>query len=840
MRNLQSNKAKGSITVFLSLILLLILSLLCTIIEGARVATARVFADRALAVAMDSLLADYYGPLWEEYHVFGYYPGEISKAEAKKKMEEMLEESMSYTFKPYKDLPANMKGGTELYGIATEETNISEDVSLVEYNGEIMINQAVAYEKYKVAGNLTEVFLDKMSLLETPEKVNYILEEKQKAETELVKIDRGILKLMNLYDGIRTNEQGIEQSKEGRIKVNTNFIKKICYIEITMKNVGINHPDVFQAQQDNYCNPNAYFQIIEDNVSQLVQSEERLITLHDKYQLELTNLEKEEEVAGKLEAIENKSAQVNQSLVDCKESIKRIEATLDTLKEEIFNENKQANLLLDTIQANHLSLTKLISDIKPLLQKARIVIDDINKTSSKAAPLIKEYEELLLSEKESISEELYAGLLEGLNDLKTYQGTELEGYNFTLMTDILNANMECLTSVGNQLTLAQEGVGDKEYTDALTTYQKAKQIMEQYRIDGLTLDYSSLVLNQTEPDNILETVSDLLQGGISSFVIDPDKVSDAVLTSMDQLPSKQEGYITDQDPLDILTDLMDKALSSTKEVQKESIYNKINNNISMPDLLLDELEKAAKKLLYVQYLTDHFGSYQVNEGEEVQQKPSILKYELEYLISGGDSDQENIASVITKIVLVRAVLDFGSILGDKTKRAEAKLLAAALVGFTGLPILVGITQMMLLFAWAVAEALLDTSAILSGKELPIFKKLIEIKLYEIFLISREFLEQKVSRMTEDSSLTFSYSDYLKVFLLTKDSNLLSYRSMDLIQENINLRYQLDNFLLKNCLFGYKAEVNFIIKKKFTSLPFVGQQLNNAKDFIYITNKTYSY
>ena len=64
-------KEEGTITVFLSLILLLILSLLFTMIEGARVNTAKVFAERALTAAMDSTLAEYYGPLWEEYHIFG-------------------------------------------------------------------------------------------------------------------------------------------------------------------------------------------------------------------------------------------------------------------------------------------------------------------------------------------------------------------------------------------------------------------------------------------------------------------------------------------------------------------------------------------------------------------------------------------------------------------------------------------------------------------------------------------------------------------------------------------------------------------------------------------------
>ena len=63
-------KKDGSITVFLTLILLLILSLIMTILEGARISVAQVFAERALITSMDSLLAEYYRPLFDEYHIF--------------------------------------------------------------------------------------------------------------------------------------------------------------------------------------------------------------------------------------------------------------------------------------------------------------------------------------------------------------------------------------------------------------------------------------------------------------------------------------------------------------------------------------------------------------------------------------------------------------------------------------------------------------------------------------------------------------------------------------------------------------------------------------------------
>ncbi len=836
---MQSGKENGSITVFLSLILILVLALLCTIIEGARVATARVFADRALAASMDSVLADYYGPLWEEYHVFGYYTGDVSRTEAKEQIGETLEETMSYTFTPNKDL-SDISGATEYYGISTEEMNLTQQVSLVEYNGAIMKNQAIAYEKYGAIGDMAEIFLDKLSLLEEPKKVAYLMEEKQKAETELVKIDRGILKLMNLFDGIRTNDQGIEQNNKGGLKVDAYFVKKIHYGEITMEEVGINHPEVFGAVQNYYCNPEDYFQIIEDNMTQIASLEAQRATLQGEYQIKLAELEEERTVEASLEAIENKSVFVLQSLKECKKIIENMETDAAKLQAELSVINNQTEELIKVILKNHKQLSELVNKIMPLLKDSIKAIDDIRETSEKAAPFLFDYEELLMSEQENLSDEIFDGLLEGLDDLKAYQSIEDDGYDFIAMQGQLQENLDCLTTVEKQLEQAKQEVNTKRYRESMDTFKTANQMLEQYKIEELTIDYSTLVFNQTESQNILEVVSDLLQFGITSYVMDPDKISEAELTETNKLPSKREDYVKEQNQLEILKGLMNIALINSKEAQAEGFFGDLNTKTSVPDVLMNGVEQAAQKLLYLQYLTEHFGSYQVIEEDRNQQKPSVLKYEQEYLIGGNDTDRENLSSIITKIVLVRALLDFGKILGDQEKRAETRLLAASLVGFTGLPILIGIVQIMLLFAWAVAEALLDAAALLSGKELPIIKNKIELQLYEIVLINREFLMQKVSHMTEGSALTFSYNDYLKVFLLTQDSNLLSYRSMDLIQKNINLRYQLDNFLLSNCLFGYQVEATFHIDSKFLSFSFLPRQFTTTQGYLVTCKKAHSY
>jgi hypothetical protein len=153
---------------------------------------------------------------------------------------------------------------------------------------------------------------------------------------------------------------------------------------------------------------------------------------------------------------------------------------------------------------------------------------------------------------------------------------------------------------------------------------------------------------------------------------------------------------------------------------------------------------------------------------------------------------------------------------------EALAAATALVGFTGLPILISITKTVLLIVWSFAEALVDVCALLQGKEVPVLKKSFVLTLPEMFLLNRNYLQSKVS-MLEQSRLSLSYPDYLYLFLLLKNKKELAYHAMDLIQENINLRYD-DIFRFSDCLYGFQVKAEFSTANKFIAVPMIKNYL----------------
>jgi hypothetical protein len=273
----------------------------------------------------------------------------------------------------------------------------------------------------------------------------------------------------------------------------------------------------------------------------------------------------------------------------------------------------------------------------------------------------------------------------------------------------------------------------------------------------------------------------------------------------------------------------------------QSLFENFDGGSQILSLAQKGVNEAAEHILYQEYLKEHFAMYSVEDGSASAKKPSALTYEQEYLLAGKLSDQENLSSVISRIVFLRTILDFVTILGDSAKRNEARVAAAALVGFTGLPFLVSITQVILLLCWSFAEALLDVSALMMGKEVPVIKNKTILQLPEIFMINRNFLESKAKAVTDTKQLSVSYQDYLRVFLLMKSKKELVYRSADLMQENIAIRYNEKNFDINNCLYGFEASADFTIKPKFIAVSYIKNFLNiNPQGFGFTAKAAYSY
>lgn len=824
-----TNKSKGSITVFLSLILLIILSLIMTIIEGARINTARVFAERALTTAMDSVLAEFYAPLMEEYHLLGLEAGYGGNTVNEAEMENKLQNYMSYTFRPNQGLGYS-RDGLDLYDISVDSLSVKNRTGLMDYQGDLFINEAVEYMKYEELGDGMELLLDKMSLLQEPEKVSVLYEEKLKVEEELVAIDEGILTLMKLYDGVNTTKNGLKVNKDGTLQTLPDYIKRILFGEATSENAGINNSGIFDAIKGNYIDPSGYFNTIDEEFALLDSTFLRMNSLDSEMENTRDMITDTEaalsELKEKLNEVKKEKTAAKEVKAEIKagnEYLSELEAQLSRLESDRTACEQEKETCLNEILLYKNEIGLLIQKLEPLILEAEAAIDTIGITAEKADPLIEGYQASLEEARSELGEEIYSGLEEGLKELKRYQSDNPTGYDFAAMKQILEQDYSILIAVDSMLSTAETELMGEAYQNARIGFEKAEATLAAYRIDGLTLDYSTLVIQKENDTDYLGMIGELMKEGLTGLVLEPETISEKVLTN-EELPT-DIAALSYQDNADFdFTSFFGELAIGGKNTGLSGLFEKFGN-YDVSALIGNGIDLAAEHILFQTYLQEHFYRFPM-EGEDISgRKPSALAYEQEYLLLGNASDKENITSFVTRLIFLRTILDFTSLLKDKAKWNEARVIAAALVGFTGLPVLVSITQTILVVLLAFAEALVDTCALLLGKEVQLLKNKLNLNFSELPGLQRETIRAKATAYPDGTGgLALSYSDYLKVFLFLKNKKDTAYRCMDLIQENIQVRYE-DTFLIQNCLFGFETEAGFSIRPKFTAISFVRQYLN---------------
>ena len=231
----------------------------------------------------------------------------------------------------------------------------------------------------------------------------------------------------------------------------------------------------------------------------------------------------------------------------------------------------------------------------------------------------------------------------------------------------------------------------------------------------------------------------------------------------------------------------------------------------------------AEKGLFVFYITDAFTN-------ALSGSQKNFAYQQEYILFGKDDSRSNLAAMAERLLAVREGLNLAYLLTNSQMRTMAETAAYALVGVTGLYPLVLITQFILLAAWAFAESVVDLQALFQGEGVPLWKSETTWKTSVSGLVSEGIAltgeeagvvsnEIGLSDGQNLLSLKFSYNDYMKLFLLVKDTQTLCLRSMDIIQEEIGSSES--GFLMADCYGAAQVTVDFSAPYRLITLPLVG-------------------
>ncbi len=123
----------GQISVFLSLILICVCSLICALLESARTSGARCFLQTAVHSSMDSLFSQYHRGLWEQYRIFG--------------LEHLKEEDAAQEFSQFLGAYLDQENW---YPFQLEQCEVEDRKVLTEDSGEYFQREILDYMKYGI------------------------------------------------------------------------------------------------------------------------------------------------------------------------------------------------------------------------------------------------------------------------------------------------------------------------------------------------------------------------------------------------------------------------------------------------------------------------------------------------------------------------------------------------------------------------------------------------------------------------------------------------------------------------------------------------------------------
>lgn len=198
-------------------------------------------------------------------------------------------------------------------------------------------------------------------------------------------------------------------------------------------------------------------------------------------------------------------------------------------------------------------------------------------------------------------------------------------------------------------------------------------------------------------------------------------------------------------------------------------------------------------LVMTQYILEKCGNYR--EARE----NSVLQYEVEYILYGHLSDEENLEQMTARLVLLRAAADLEAIDGVSKCTTIADGIAAVLQFFPGIP--AEMTRNLVLAIWAYAEAIADVRTLYAGGSVPLVKSDANWQTAWTGLFS--------SGSESSDGIGLDYEMYLRIFLLAEnlvDGTTVIERLLSVMELDVTALQDGTPIFMDYCLDAMAADV----------------------------------
>ena len=371
-------KLKGGITVFLSLIMLLILSLVCTVIEMSRVSSAYARCNEITYMGLDSTFSSYAKEVFEDYGIMLLWKNSNEiKSNYRNFINKNSDFSTAFANKPF-----------DILGIREMTTNIEKTVSTTDNDGELIYNQIYDYMKIALAEDIISKLVENCNTLSQSDSIDDFHNELDECSDKLENMEASVGEISN-------NINEIQKIQDNPIMVLENMKSKLEEIINTLPTDTYNiqvRDNLFDVYKVEF---RKYQEWEEVNKNELMS----IISYTNEY---YTNFESAKTyVTGIQNKIEESKNNYDREIYDImKEEISNLNQEIVNQEKDIYNvsDNKDITICQKKIVEN------VINDMNSIMDRTKELDYSYNKLSnySGGEDLIKESYENVCKALESI------------------------------------------------------------------------------------------------------------------------------------------------------------------------------------------------------------------------------------------------------------------------------------------------------------------------------------------------------------------------------------------------------------------------------------------------------
>lgn len=231
--------------------------------------------------------------------------------------------------------------------------------------------------------------------------------------------------------------------------------------------------------------------------------------------------------------------------------------------------------------------------------------------------------------------------------------------------------------------------------------------------------------------------------------------------------------------------------------RKDMLCGNLIENVDNANNVVDDM---IEKMLYQKYIFDKLGHYGMEKDE------TRLKYQIEYIIAGKSSDQDNLKTIIKRLLVMREASNLMYIKSNSTKMEEIEVMALGVAAVSASPDLYPLIKESITFAWAFLESVQDVKGLLQGEKVPL------VKTKDSWRTNlSEILEAKDKHISKKTKYGLTYQEYLVLLMSIENRKVKNLRMMDIIEMDIRQSSYNENFRMDACVESMQAKAVVLVR-----------------------------